>query len=548
MSEHMNKDDALFEQLSRQKKQRRRKILTTVLVIVLLAALAVTIAVFVLRRRVREKFAGSMDEVLSWQVQTGTLSTVVSGSGVLAEDALEEITVPEGVELLEVKVDSFDTVTQGQVLATVEMSTVLSAMADLQTELEELDEAIHDAESDKVSASVTSGVAGRVKAVYGEKGMKVEDCMTKHGCLALLSLDGFMAVDVETEALSAGDRVSVTLEDGTTLEGSVERTVAGVATVLFTDDGPQLGERVTVMRDGQTLGQGQAFIHESLSVTGYAGTIQNVNTAAGRKVNKGTVLFTLTDTGTDAEFNTLLRSRQELEDTLLELLTLRRSGAVLAPFSGSVYTVDYDETLSPLAVVTLSRDEKMTVTLSVDESDILSLEVGQTVELTLSSLGDAVYTGTLTEVDRTSTGSGTYTAEVTMPKAEGMLPGMTAKASIQIRGVENAMLIPVEALQQTRDRYFVYTSYDAETEAFGGEVDVSVGIIGADQVEILSGLEPGDTVWYEEEFNFMDMFSGMGAMGGSGSRGGSGGSMPAMPSGSGGFPGGGMPQGFDPRG
>ena len=536
MSHEMNRDDALFEELSKKKKRRRRRILITVLVILAVVGIALVITVTRLRATVRERFGGTGIEVLSREAVRGTLSTVVSGKGVLAEDDLESVTVPEGVTVEELLVEAGDTVTEGQVLATVDMPSVLTAMAALQTSLEDLDEQIADAAGDKVSASVTTAVAGRVKLIWAEKDMSVVDCMAEHGALAVLSLDGFMAVDIPAGDLAKGDAVTVTLPEGKELKGTVDAVLGGMATVLVTDDGPKYDEEVTVSLNGETLGTGRLYIHEPLAITGYAGTVQSVQVTENRKVYKNASLFRLTDTGTTHTYDVLLRTRSEQEETLLELLELRRSGAVLAPFDGSVYTLDHDETLAPTALVTLSPDENMTVTLSVDESDILSLELGQTAEITVSSLSEEPFEGTVTEVQRSTSTSGTYTAVVTLPKSEGMLSGMTASVSIRITGVEDALLIPIEALHQTRDRAYVYTTYDAETETFGGEVEVTVGIMGSTQVEILSGLSEGDTVWYTEEMTIFDFFGGMGGMSGMGGN--SGGGMP-----SGNMPSGGMPSG-----
>lgn len=537
MSQEFQKDDALFEQLSRNKKRRRRKVAIIVTVILVVAAVALVAVVGYLRTQVRERFGSSGAEVLSYQVTSGTLSTVVSGKGVLSEDTLESITVPTGVELDEVLVEAGDTVTQGQVLATVDMPSVLTAMASLQTALEELDEQIADAADDAVSTTITTSVAGRVKLILAEQGMTVADCMAAHGALAVLSLDGYMAVDIPAGELAVGDTVTVTREDGRELAGTVDAVRSGTATVLVTDDGPGYDEEVTVSLEETVLGSGRLYIHEPLAITGYAGTVQSVQVTENRKVYKNSTLFRLTDTGTTHTYDALLRSRAEQEETLLELLQLQRSGAVLAPFDGSVYTVDHDESLAPTSVATLTPDENMTISLSVDETDILSLELGQTAEITISSLSEEPFYGTVTSVGRSAASSGTYSAVVTVPKEAGMLSGMTASVSIRITGVEDALLIPLEALHQTRNRAYVYTTYDPETETFGGEVEVTVGIMGSSQVEILSGLSQGDTVWYTEELTVSDFFSGMGGMG-------SGGDFGDMGSGgSGGMPSGGMPSG-----
>lgn len=537
MGKEMHRDDALFEELNKKKKRRRRRILITVISILLVVAIALVVAVSYLRTRVREQFGGSGTEVLSWEVVPGTLSTTVTGRGVLADDVLEAVTVPEGVTLTELLVEAGDTVTEGQALAAVDMSSVLTAMATLQTSLEDLDDQIADAADDKASTSVTTAVAGRVKQIWAEKDMSVTDCMVAHGALAVLSLDGYMAVDIPAGELQAGDAVTVIRHDGKELKGTVDAVILGTATVLVTDDGPRNGETVTVTLDGADLGQGALYIHEPLAITGYAGTVQSVQVTENRKVYRNSALFRLTDTATTHVYDALLRQRSEQEKILLELLELQRSGAVLAPFSGSVYSLDHDETEAPTSVVTLSPDEDMTVSITVAEGDILALSVGLEADVTVSSVSDEAFSGTVTEIDRTAA-SGSYTATVTLQKAEGMLPGMTASVSIRTDGVDDALLIPVEALYQTRNRAYVYTSYDHETETFGGEVEVTVGIIGSDQVEILSGLTEGDTVWYREELDIFDFFSGM--TGGGMPSGGNG---SGRPSGSGNGSGGGRPSG-----
>ena len=101
---------------------------------------------------------------------------------------------------------------------------------------------------------------------------------------------------------------------------------------------------------------------------------------------------------------------------------------MLAPFSGSVYSLDHEKTLAPTAVVTLSPDKQMTVTITVAEADILALEQGLEAEITVSSVADEPFPGTVTEIDRTAA-TGSYTATVTLHKAEGMLPGMTASVT-----------------------------------------------------------------------------------------------------------------------
>ncbi len=558
------RDDALFEALGKSKKRKKRKIIITVVSIVLVLAIIAVVGVSILQKKVREEFASSSGEVLSYEVSTGTISTVVSGSGTLTDEDLEEILVPEGVEVTEILIKTNDAITEGDVLATVDMATVMSAMADLQAEIEALDEEISDAEDDEADNIIYAGVSGRVKVIFAEKGEDVADVMYDDGALALISLDGYMAVDVTTDVLAEGDTVTVKLSDDKKVTGTVESVSGGVATVLVTDNGTDYDEAVTVLNDaGEQIGEGNLYIHNALRVIGYAGTVESVSVSTDDKVSGTSKMFTLEDTAYSANYNSLLRTRSEKEETLLELLSIKRNGAVVAPVSGSVYSVDYSQestdeitgaSAEGTAIATLSVDKKMSVTIDVNEADILSLELGQEVTVTVSSVSEDDFTGTLTEINRTSSSSGTYSAVVELEKAEGMLSGMTASVSVKIEGVENAILIPIEALHQTSDGAYVYTSYDEERQEYGGKVDVVTGLENSTYVEIKSGLSVGDTVYYTEAT------SGFGNFGGGGMPGFSGGEMPDFgggempdfgggerPGGGGGMPdfgGGQMPGGF----
>lgn len=391
-------DEALFEVLGRNKKARRRKIIRTVIIVICLLAAGLTGGVFYLRRQVQEQFATSTQEVLSAQAERGTISTVVSGSGMLANVDTETVSVPSGVEVTEILVKYGDAVKQGDLLATVDMASVRSAMATLQSEIETLDDDIADAKGDTVSSYVTAGVPGRVKMLYVEQGASVEDTMVAYGALAELSLDGYMAVDIQSGSAQAGDTVTVTLSDGSGITGTVEKTVNGTATVLVTDNGPACGDPVTVKAaSGETLGTGELYIHSALKVTGYAGTVGWVNVSLNQVVYASSSLFSLTNTSTSASYNALLRSRSEKEETLLELLQIQKSSGLTAPITGSVYSVaDLDSDSTATDIVVLSPDVSMSVTISVDETDILALAVGQTASVTVKSIGSDALSGEVT--------------------------------------------------------------------------------------------------------------------------------------------------------
>ena len=541
MDELKKRDDELFAALNKSKKQKRRKRILTALLIAAVIIIALLITFASLRRRVQANIASTADEVLRYEANYGSISTRVTGTGTIVDMDTEKITVPEGVEIDEVIAEANTRIKQGDAIATVDMASVLNVMADVQDAIADLDSQLREAGNDTVSSYMTAGAAGRVKKVYAEVGTDVASCMYENGALVLLSLDGYMAADITTDQVTAGQAVTVVRTDGTELPGTVETVLDGVATILLTDNGPELDENVTVQsEEGESLGGGTLYIHNPLRITGFAGTVSYVLVRENQYVYAGSSVINLKDTSYSARYETILKQRREQEETLQELLKLRQSGALRAPFDGTVLTVDYGSdtasqtttstqaantyglnmfgstasaaltTTSPASdtpvdgtvIVTMSRDESMSVTISVDESDILSLQIGQAAEVTIDSIGEDVYRGTVTEIDKTansSSGVTSYAAEVSFDKAENMLSGMSADVVIRIQGTENVLIVPADAIHRTSALSFVYTSYDAESGMYGGMKPVETGISNDDFVEIKSGLEAGEAVYYTEK-------------------------------------------------
>ena len=83
-----------------------------------------------------------------------------------------------------------------------------------------------------------------------------------------------------------------------------------------------------------------------------------------------------------------------------------------------------------------------------------------------------------------------------MDKIPDMLPGMTAHASIVLSTTENVLCLPVEALVEKGTETIVYTGYDEDREEFLNPVTVTTGISDGAYVQILSGLDTEQTVFY----------------------------------------------------
>ncbi|MCD8087713.1 MAG: HlyD family efflux transporter periplasmic adaptor subunit [Oscillospiraceae bacterium] len=774
-----------------RKKGKTKWIVIAVVVVVLAAA-------FLGLRSCAQNVTSQMSaaDVRTAEAATGSIATTVSGSGTLTSQDAESITVPEGVEIDTIYVEAGDQVSEGDILATVDTASVLSAMADTQADIDELDEQLEELKDETISESITAGVSGRVKKIYVEEDDSVAAAMQESGALMLLSLDGKMAVTLADVSASLGESVTVTASDGETYEGTVAEVTSTGITVTLTDKGPAYGDTVTVTdEDGSELGSGTLYIHSELEVTGYTGTVDSVSVSEGDWVDAGDTLLKLTELGHTAEYETLLSQRADLAAQLKTLTALYQDNVITAPFDGTIQTVDADATVtattssdsdysyssstpdmssifaamgmaydggsetggfvllaaedtedgttdsdetaagaedsgtedgdsaadssetdtgtdvdssgvavtpvtlditagvllqggsiadyegqftfvllegenilqqktndatglvtfdtltytlsgtytyqvsqisgtdtaitydgtvytlvvtvtagengalsiqaevenqdsdtllftntltsdsgtstdlsdilsdvdlseytsgitdsitssisdsltssvsssltsgltssyslgdtsslttststtssaasaSDVTVMTIAPNEVMSVSISVDELDILSLAKGQEAAVTIDAIEGETFTGVVTAIDTIGSSSGgvtKFTVQVAIEKTSQMLSGMNASVEITIAESDDCLVIPEDALNQSGNTTYVYTSYDESSDTLGGETEVTTGVSDGTSVEILTGLEEGDTVYYRysEATSILDLYAAM---------------------------------------
>ena len=77
-----------------------------------------------------------------------------------------------------------------------------------------------------------------------------------------------------------------------------------------------------------------------------------------------------------------------------------------------------------------------------------------------------------------------------------MRSGMNAAVTIPLASTQAECTVPAAALTEAGGETMVYTSYDKKTDTLGDPVTVTTGISDGETVEILSGLQAGDTVYY----------------------------------------------------
>ena len=323
-----------------KKLPAKKKLLISAAALILV--LALVLMLLPRREAMPQSSVNVVKELITGTAETGSITETFVSGGTIASVGARPVSLAGSVKLTGWAVSSGDYVEAGDLLATVDKSSVLSAISDLNELMAALDSAIESSRSDAVSSAIYAPAPGRVKAVFVESGESVTDAMYENSALMLLSLDGRMAVDIDAGDMSPGTALTVTLSDGTELSGSVYSISEGTAAVTVPDTAAEYGDTVTVSYDGDVIGTGILRINNPLRVVGYAGTVSSVSVSAGAYVYSGQQLLTLTDTGYSARYETLLEKRRTLETQMQELFKAYETGGVYAASSGCVSGLNED--------------------------------------------------------------------------------------------------------------------------------------------------------------------------------------------------------------
>ena len=326
--------------MDKAKKKQTKKAITWAL----LAALVAGLAAMPLLAKEKAEADGPVASILSGTVETGSITTALHGGGTLSSEDVEDIQLPSGVKITNFLVKNGDFVAEGTPLAAVDSVSVMTAITEVTDTMEYLQEEIRNSTEEKVSSTVSATAGGRVKQVFAKQGDSVQDIMLEHGALAVLSLDGLMAVKLEKRMeLPTGSSVTVTFEDDTEVEGRVESNLDGTIVVTVEDDNYVIGQKVFVTTDdGKRVGSGELYVHNAWSATAFSGTVQTVWAKEESKVSSGASLFTLTDTDFKAQLEYMSSLHREYEELLQDLFRMYNSGTIDAPCDGRVSGVDED--------------------------------------------------------------------------------------------------------------------------------------------------------------------------------------------------------------
>ncbi len=552
--------DAGKKKMTRQQKRRIRKIITWVIVAALLGGGGIAFW----RYRQQQKAAKEADSgVNTATVTRGDITQKISSTGTIAAKDTYSITALVTGTIVSADFEEGDQVKKGQVLYQIDVSSMASRVTSAENTLTRAKKKLAEAQQDyadavaKYSGNVyTSTMSGYITAIDIADGQKIGNG-TK---LLELTDETKMSVQIpflegEADLMQVGDSATLTLSD--TLE-QITGTVSAVGDQIVVLSGGRLVRYVTV--DVENPGGLTTTTPVSAAIDGFDcveegnfeanftssleadldGNVDCVQVLVhvGDYVSPGTPIFSITpksaqdiiqdfDDAVDNAQSSVENAQQSLDSTNDTV----NDYTITAPIDGEVITKSYkvgdkigsnSGQSSSTTLATIYDMSAYTFDMSIDETDISDIKVGQTVEVTADAFGDETFSGKVTNISLESTvsnGVSTYPVEVTMDSTDKLLPGMNVNAEIIIASASDALVIPADALMRGNR---VYVKDDSVTEADGAvpagfrAVDVETGLVNDDYVQITSGdLSEGDTV-YVQESSTSTTWTGPGGMGGMG--------------------------------
>lgn len=174
--------------------------------------------------------------------------------------------------------------------------------------------------------------------------------------------------------------------------------------------------------------------------------------------------------------------------------TTRDNAWIAAPFSGIVGRVwaRAGNMSGSTPLLSISGNSGVIARVLLPESDIFSLEVGQAAYVTVPAIDQQSIPGVVTAVSPTvDPVSGQVSAEVHFDDPENLLrPGLSGRVSIITESITDALVLPVNVLRRTRSGYQVAVVVDGRADLR----EITTGLISHGEVQIISGVEPGDKV------------------------------------------------------
>lgn len=218
----------------------------------------------------------------------------------------------------------------------------------------------------------------------------------------------------------------------------------------------------------------------------------------------GTIADTKYESSLTVYENALKRAQSELDEATEKLADFESfvgDGTVYASGSGMVTEVGYekgDSLVNAGVLISFAAAEDMTVSVDVSQEDVVTMKVGDTVDIVFAAYEDQSYQGIIQSITTTATSRSSATISYPVViSIQGdtakLYEGMTASVSFVTEKTGEVVYIPRKALVEQDGKTYVYKMEGGEYQL----APVVTGFSNGENVEITEGLEAGERFFME---------------------------------------------------
>lgn len=508
----------------------------------------------------------------------GNIEKDISASGTVASTVSVNVTTQNSGKIVSLPVKEGDTVKVGQQLAKIDDTSAQQNVQKAYNNLNQQNLALSKLQNNLNAQIVKAPSSGRIKSLNIAVGDDAGNDGKVFGSLMTISTDGKMKISISTQtSVSVGESVTVNVS-GKNISGTVygydsSQGKSGNVIIQIGEDDLNVGAQATAIKsNGTTIGIGTLSIDNPITISGYTGTITSINVSENSVVSKGDTLFQLSQSDIQNSMQNQNLVIQQAQNDYASAQQALANANITSPVDGIVAVENNkqgDSVQSGTAIMTIIDPNQMQTVVQVDELDIGSVKVGMNAKITLDAFPNNTYTGqvlNIANVGTASNGVTTYavTVSISNPNYDDIKEGMTTNVSIAVASKQNVVILPVEAVQGSgNNRYVIlpsssssssssngnngggygnwnnngsnsnnrsnggngYSRNGNRTSSKGNMKRVQVGISNDTYIEIVSGLNEGDTVLIpvvnttnsssSSSSGMSSMFGGMGGFGGS---------------------------------
>lgn len=420
---------------------------------------------------------GQQVEILDeYTVEPDSLVVTVSATGVIEPERSVDLDFELSAPVAEVFVQEGDTVQQGDVIAQLDV-------ADLEAQLREAEVAL---ELQELAFETLVAPPRDVEIVAAEAAVAAAE--------AAVPAAGFGPTQEQIEIA----RVQADLARNQLWQTQLNRDIRNQLGPEFRGGLPDI-----IQQEGQVsaaefeVGIADANIDATISSGGGIGAIAS---AEAQLVQAQIALDNLIEGPDQVE---LLEFEIELDRARLAVERARvavEQGRLEAPFDGILaqdnLTVGEVPPVEQPAVQVVDNSGFF-VELSIDESDVVDIAVGQSVSLRLDALPETEVTGTITRISITPDEESTtvvYRARVELDPTEANIRvGMSTTATVTTQELEDVLVIPNRFIRIDRDTQQAFVTIQTGDNQFE-EIPVTLGERNSTVSQVTSGVEPGQRI------------------------------------------------------